>query len=282
MPALADCDNVTRFLMTAGYRAIVPGREDFIYSGTWLRRIAWLLRGTSERVPSANPIPESNGKWAFGSIDNSDHKLHMLAANLRVKIAGSKAFCPLSFAKDFSVNAPCTKDDSSVTTAMDWLRRLDQALAPIVGGALERQASQDSDFRKQLTINQQKTIKDLRDGYGCGPEGSRASVRRDHSEGNADRNLRHETLVEDAFLSAPDSDAICKGLDKLYDEAGNGKLMSPDARKSEVKLFLRLIAREQKDVGYTIAALPSGQKALIIGVVGQETMQEIPFADFTV
>ena len=164
MPALADCDNVTRFLMTAGYRAIVPGREDFIYSGTWLRRIAWLLRGASERVPSANPIPESNGKWAFGSIDNSDRKLHMLAANLRVKIAASKDLCPLLFAKDLSVNALCTKDDSSVITAMDWLRRLDQSLAPIVGGALERQASQGSDFRKQLTINQQKTIKDLRDG----------------------------------------------------------------------------------------------------------------------
>ena len=36
-PNLADCDNVTRFLMTAGYRAVVPGREDFLYTGTWLR-----------------------------------------------------------------------------------------------------------------------------------------------------------------------------------------------------------------------------------------------------
>jgi hypothetical protein len=282
MPALADCDNVTRFLMTAGYRAIVPGREDFIYSGTWLRRIAWLLRGASERAPSANPIPESNGKWTFGSINSSDHKLHMLAANLRVKVVAPKAFCPLLFAKDLSVNALCTKDDSSVITAMDWLRRLDQSLAPIVEKAIERQASQDSDFRKQLIVNQQGIVTALREGYECRPEGSRASVRRDHSEGDADQDLRHETLDEDTFLNAPNKDAFCKGLDKFYDEAGNGKLMSLDARKSEVKLFLRLIAHEQKDVGYTIAALPSGQKALIIGVVGQETIQEIPSADFTV
>lgn len=286
LPVLADCDNVTRFLMIAGYRAIVPGREDFIYTGTWLRRIALLLQGASEQAPSANLIPESNGKWAFGLIDNTDHKLHMLAANLRVKVVAPKASCPLLFANDFSVNAPCTKDDSSVTSAMDWLRRLDQSLDPSVEASLERQAGQDDHFRKQLIANQQSIVEAMRDGYKCGlsPEGSKPAARPDHSVDDADRSSKQEALDEGTLriLNAPDKDAFCKGLDKFYDEAGNGKLMPEDARKSEVKLFLRLIAREQKDVGYTIAVLPSGKNALIIGVVGQETMQEIPSGFFKV
>ena len=67
-------------------------------------------------------------------------------------------------------------------------------------------------------------------------------------------------LDEDTFLNAPNKDAFCKVLDEFYDEAGNGKPMSKGSRKSEVKLFLRLIAHEQKDVGYTIAScLPSGK-----------------------
>ena len=33
----ARCDNVALFLMRAGYRAVVPGREDFLYSAKWLR-----------------------------------------------------------------------------------------------------------------------------------------------------------------------------------------------------------------------------------------------------
>jgi hypothetical protein len=56
----ADCDNVARFLRQAGYHAIVPGREDFLYSSTWLARIAHEM--------SATPGPV------------------MLAANLKLKL----------------------------------------------------------------------------------------------------------------------------------------------------------------------------------------------------
>ena len=43
----ADCDNVANFLMQEKYRAVVPGREDFIYSAEWLRQLAWSLKEIS-------------------------------------------------------------------------------------------------------------------------------------------------------------------------------------------------------------------------------------------
>ena len=45
----AKSDNVARFLMAAGYRAVVPGREDFLYSSEWLRSIAANLRSARRR-----------------------------------------------------------------------------------------------------------------------------------------------------------------------------------------------------------------------------------------
>jgi hypothetical protein len=106
-PLLADCDNVTRFLMAVGYRAVVPGREDFLYTGTWLRRVAYLLRGASaagldgsgqpatlipvspDGIWTFGPMPGPDGKCSTGScaIASNDHKLHLLGANLRVTVA---------------------------------------------------------------------------------------------------------------------------------------------------------------------------------------------------
>jgi hypothetical protein len=61
----AVCDNVARFLLNAGYRAIVPGREDFLYSSTWLAYIAHDLHP-----------------------DGTTPDLAMLAANLELKYKG--------------------------------------------------------------------------------------------------------------------------------------------------------------------------------------------------
>ena len=74
VPARADCDNVVRFLMNAGYRAVVPGRDDFLYTSAWLRGIAVGLQVAST----------DSGKPAQPAIHNHDQKLEMLAANLRV------------------------------------------------------------------------------------------------------------------------------------------------------------------------------------------------------
>lgn len=83
LPKSAHCDNVADFLQRAGYRAIVPGKEDFIYGSYWLSNMARAL-GADSSDPS-----------------NGDKKLNMLAANLRVQITGAdgkpKPVCPLLF-----------------------------------------------------------------------------------------------------------------------------------------------------------------------------------------
>jgi hypothetical protein len=83
----ARCDNVTAFLMEARYRAVVPGREDFLYSATWLQGIAQLLRDASD-----------------GKEKKDEEKLHLLAANLRM-------------AKSGSVKPDTTKSDKSKSMA---------------------------------------------------------------------------------------------------------------------------------------------------------------------
>ena len=74
----AECDNVVRFLLKGGYRAIVPGREDFGYSAIWLQRMGVLIRHSNMHS------------------SNQDERLTMLAANIRVVFGGgSQASCPL-------------------------------------------------------------------------------------------------------------------------------------------------------------------------------------------
>jgi hypothetical protein len=145
--SLVHCDNVAAFLMDAGYRAVVPGREDFLYTATWLRAIALGFRWASEP-----PV-------ATGGIKNSEHRLSLLAANLRIvkakptvsaRMASTVAAgpgslppqrlevkgdeCPLLFSyKRGNGSTPpvtkCTNDaNTQTTTAMDWLDRLDLSL----------------------------------------------------------------------------------------------------------------------------------------------------------
>jgi hypothetical protein len=75
----AQCDNVLNFLMHAGFRALVPGSQDFMYTARWLRSSALLLqdagRDQTQRL----------------LIENSDNRLDMLGANLRIAIKGHGA-----------------------------------------------------------------------------------------------------------------------------------------------------------------------------------------------
>lgn len=61
----AACDSVANFLEDAGYRALVPGREDFLYGAAWLRNIGILLHQDKD---------EPEGK----------HETILLGANLRI------------------------------------------------------------------------------------------------------------------------------------------------------------------------------------------------------
>jgi hypothetical protein len=197
MPVLADCDNVTRFLMTADYRAIVPGREDFIYSATWLRRIAILLRGASSSAneKSENPFlveAKSDEKkpspmlqavlpktWALEPIQNSEGKLFMLAANIRVNVG--KDSCPLLFAYNLTSSVHrCSEGDNSITAEMDWFQRLQETLSAWtiedssmidnsheIEDAINRRASGDAEYRKQLVMNEVSILTTLMKAYVC-------------------------------------------------------------------------------------------------------------------
>jgi hypothetical protein len=356
LPAMADCDNVTRFLMTAGYRAIVPGREDFIYSGTWLRRIALLLQGASDPGNPAyakNPFNPATNNWNVGQIGNGDSKphgkLHMLAANLRVKVdqdslkvPGTKektdtksTNCPLLFTYDLSLPVSCF-DTDAISTSMDWLRRTDQSLDPSVDASILRQAGENPEFARQLVVNQAAILAGILTSVAANPQfkdilnstqvGDKCAEDKKcdlptklkglntppsvppagaiGTAGNSDRDARTalakalQGLVgkiteSEAALASTSTEKEMEDVKALATEfecvldpsvpkepCSPHVLLSPAARVSGVHLLLRSIAREQQNIGYTIAKLPDGRHALVIGVVGKETMQEISTANF--
>jgi hypothetical protein len=203
-PNLADCDNVTRFLMAAGYRAVVPGREDFLYSGTWLRRIAYLLRGASAaEKDSSNPdkllkrlltdtgwVMSKEGKCNSGlcAIASYDHELHLLAANLRVTVppakavkpsTGNKSNCPLLFATDLGTSVECSESDSTISASMGWLTRVDGALRPEIHASIDKQALSSLAFARQLIKNEISILQTIVNQHGIQTSSS------DKAEGDA-------------------------------------------------------------------------------------------------
>jgi hypothetical protein len=137
------CDNVAVFLMRAGYRAVVPGREDFLYSAEWLRGIAVGLMDSGERP------------W----IDNPEHRMTLLAGNLRADGATS---CPLLFARPAkndggAQETKCVASASGekVPTAQDWVERLDLTLdGEDVADQIRRRAKETVSIRRQLLMNE--------------------------------------------------------------------------------------------------------------------------------
>jgi hypothetical protein len=114
----ADCDNVLNFLMHAGFRAVVPGSQDFMYTAQWLRVAALLLLDAD-----GDPLRSAE-------IANFDHKTHILGANLRITLKGGGGTrCPLLFSAN-----PLDRDtfhcigNGTVLEPepLDWLSRLDR------------------------------------------------------------------------------------------------------------------------------------------------------------
>ncbi len=114
-----DCDNVAKFMLAARYDALVPGREDFLYSATWLRRIAVGF----QQYPNA-----------------SSHPL-ILAANLRINwtVEGAaldaytalKSSCPLFLAHDnklFSNEVSCSPGASVAPDTLSTIEKHGQSI----------------------------------------------------------------------------------------------------------------------------------------------------------
>ena len=79
----AHCDNVLNFLMHAGFRAVVPGSQDFMYTARWLR-VSALLLSNADR-----PGTDCDQKQK-GEIANYDHEVFLLGANLRITLKGGE------------------------------------------------------------------------------------------------------------------------------------------------------------------------------------------------
>ena len=114
----ADCDNVLNFLMHAGFRAVVPGSQDFMYTAQWLRESALLLSDAGQ-----DPIQKE-------AIGNFDHKTYILGANLRITLkGGGGARCPLLFSQNpLDRNTfRCVSGGTSLEPEpLDWLSRLER------------------------------------------------------------------------------------------------------------------------------------------------------------
>jgi hypothetical protein len=128
----AQCDNVLNFMMHAGFRAIVPGSQDFMYTARWLRASALLLEDAARDHEQLE------------LIQNRDHRLDMLGANLRIVKqkknadgseggageqdgSGGETPCPLLFAADpLAAGTVRCVGDGSVPEPLDWLGRLDR------------------------------------------------------------------------------------------------------------------------------------------------------------
>jgi hypothetical protein len=111
----ANCDNVLNFLMHAGFRAVVPGSQDFMYTAQWLR-VAGLLLSDADHDSQQS-----------ADIANHDHATNLLGANLLITMKGQR--CPLLFSQN-----PLDKDafrcigsgDQLQPESLDWLTRLDR------------------------------------------------------------------------------------------------------------------------------------------------------------
>ncbi len=124
MAPRANCDNVLNFLMHAGFRAVVPGSQDFMYTAQWLRASALLLSDAA-RDPQQS-----------AAIENHDHATYLLGANLRISLRGNR--CPLLFSQNpYGRDAfHCVGDATGLEPEpLDWLDRLDR---------LSRQSSNQS------------------------------------------------------------------------------------------------------------------------------------------
>ncbi len=118
VPPKADCDNVLNFLMHAGFRAVVPGSQDFMYTALWLREAALRLSEADKKNSAQNK-----------EIANSDNRINLLGANLRIteKGGGAGKLCPLFFSQNpKAASAFRCVGDGTVPEPLDWLDRLDR------------------------------------------------------------------------------------------------------------------------------------------------------------
>ena len=343
IPKMAECDNVARFLMLAGYRAIVPGKEDFMYSARWLRRIAVLFRGVNDskkHLPDTL-FPERGIHQDFIS-DEMQQQIHgrtplMLAANLRLNFtadgiqdnslakqvkSGGNWICPLFFAWDplESAESCISGGDrgNTVTTKMDWLRRLDstfrieQRCNPLpedhdrcfaVAASMNLQARNDVTFRRQLLENQaQLVLATLRlfpkyevslkcaiDLLESGQNKAFENLEKESAAPCTKSDRKSKPDLKDWIKNncpAADGD-LCRVLDALQNSFQQLSDPAPQTEKDYVfdrgarEAAIRLLLEAIAREQWNVGYTIS-DGILVIGVVGQETMKAVPPGDLKI
>lgn len=330
-PRRAWCDNVLNFLMRAGFRAVVPGREDFMYTARWLRGAAVQLAEESK-----------NGNKTKGKIiSNPEGKLYLLAANLRIAMKGGiprsrleaagkyslNNRCPLLFNADpFSPKAVSCSSDGSEAEVLDWLDRLDRLAQGGSGTnqtviAMRELATESTLTAAGRAIELNAVVSDEVAIFRAAWADRFPGVEEIFSDLKLQTNFgKRFELTPDAIHTlkeklpmpqSPQTNGICQstketsadarecysyavrlrdilanleGLPKAggYEQKcaqGEGAkgacfLLTPETRTAAIHGMLRTIENEQKDVGFTISER-NGQKTLIVGVVGKNTMQGV-------
>jgi hypothetical protein len=305
-PLFARCDNVANFMLQAGYRAIVPGREDLIYTSRWLRTVAQKLRAPDAKA------------------SNPDGRMVMLAANLRVisNAKGAKT-CSLLFGDNLlgAVATPCLSGANTPST-FDWIDRLDKL-------AQEKTAKAVADSTVALGEENLAALKGDTKPEGENSTTSTANKKSSVPQAilqlagiNSTRVAENEQQIlkaawgarcglldaknnwnTTAFKATPlrcpgygtdegDLNTYWESLSSDVQRtilSGSGKpIQAPPLSRKAIfaaqRQFLRIVAAELKDTGYAVSGIPTEEtrdgarpadrnisKVLFVGVVGKET-----------
>jgi hypothetical protein len=301
IPTGAPCDNVTNFLIQAGYRALVPGREDFIYSSYWLRDMALVMRKAA-----GEPL-----------IANNDHRLDMLAANLRLAPGGTtnKGQCSLLFAEDpFGTGATRCTSKGNVPETFDWVERLDKALRNETRSAIEgamsaeglaKELPQDAkrdrgrfraliddelrsetqsaeEIRKTVATNQLAILKAAW-GKSCALASDFDKNALTDPDGLPQHLLCANQVAPDDLQSFwKDLRAGLRSTFSKQPTEAHDLLISSESMKAAQRQLLYLVADELEDKGYTVVGRDSNQKILVVGVVGKNTMSATSRQNLTI
>ena len=284
------CDNVVDFMLRAGYRAAVPGREDFVYGAQWVRKVGMDLKD------------QDLGRF---SAQNHDHRFNILVANARIKMKGAKGAavaCPLLLSdhSDDSQTESCNIQSSAVgdgepqPALLSWLERLDTL---IDDANLRKQLSNltgckdvencaapgpwdnaTANVRKQLLNEETDALLamvqarpaakatgplacqlrrlegDEEKGRGCAEKGTQET-------GNALKTLDAELLAElGTGTDAESQDLLTYGraIETAYWNESNRSgavLLTQDALRAARRANLRTIWGTQQDIGFTVATV---------------------------
>jgi len=314
----ARCDNVLNFMMKSGFRAIVPGRQDFMYTARWLRGAARLISEESSQENGAAHIKGSP------LIKNDEGQLYMLGANLRIHLETVKPekgpdskseSCPLLFSKaPFATDVTLCGPDKKESNAIDWLGRLDR-----LANTKDRTADAVDQFTEDpnneagklsaLTTLVQDQVAVMQTAWGGSfnhaddlkvlQKAIKSGNLTDLIVDNFNSKFEAECKTPPTATADPTKPVSLSGdnfKDMCIYEAGlvkrlrhypsslkhmqdtdNEKSTLPEpVREAAIRGLLRTIADEQENVGYTMVDNSSSkQKVLVIGVVGQTTMNAV-------